>query len=215
MSEEFPSNSQSPKKAPKEREKLEPVVTGEVTMRKKPLGKRIKEAFIGGDDARSVIGYVWSDVMLPAAKDMFVDSIQQGAERAIYGESRGGRRRGTSSAFGNAMNQAYTSYRSAGSNARQSQPTRRDVSDRSRQTHNFGEIEFDTRADAVDVLDNMFAIVSQFEQVTVMDLYDLAGYTSKFTDENYGWTDIRGSQVRRTRGGGYVIDLPPPIALNR
>jgi hypothetical protein len=49
--------------------------------------------------------------------------------------------------------------------------------------------------------------VSQYEQATVNDLYELVGVSGNFTDENYGWTDIRGAGITRIRGG-YLLDLP-------
>jgi hypothetical protein len=91
--EEFPSNAKkvkgtSDKEEPK---KIEKVIQGEAVRRKKPLGKRFTETFVGGD-AKGVWGYVFLDVLVPAAKDMIVDATSQGVERMIFGESRGGRR---------------------------------------------------------------------------------------------------------------------------
>lgn len=216
MTEEFPSNNQTQKSSkPEERQKLEPVVKSAPVEVGKTRWEKFKDSFLKGQDARTVISGVWRDVLLPAAQDMIVSAIQEGAERSVYGEGRGsGKRRGTSSAFGGAVQNAYTSYRSIGSSNSRQPETRRDTTERSRATHDFRDLLFNSRSEAIDVLDNMFSILDQFEQVTVMDFYDLAGYTSKFTDENYGWTDLRGSQPRR-RPDGYVIDLPRPVPLNR
>ena len=45
------------------------------------------------------------------------------------------------------------------------------------------------------------------------DLYELLGIPGKYTDDNWGWTDIRGAQVRRIRNG-YMLDIPDPEYLD-
>ena len=45
------------------------------------------------------------------------------------------------------------------------------------------------------------------------DLYDLVGMTSNYTDNKYGWYDLRTAYIQGV-SGGYVIRLPKPVALN-
>jgi len=52
-----------------------------------------------------------------------------------------------------------------------------------------------------------------YENVSVADLYELTGVQSAHTDQKWGWVDLRGSNVERTRQGGYVIALPEPVPL--
>ena len=49
--------------------------------------------------------------------------------------------------------------------------------------------------------------------VRVADYFDLADAPGKYTDNKYGWADLRGSYVRRV-GKEYVIELPRPIPLD-
>lgn len=66
--ENYPGNSKRvtakapEKKAPTKEKKVEKVVVGTVTRRKKPLSKRFSETFVGGD-AQSVAAYVMNDVL--------------------------------------------------------------------------------------------------------------------------------------------------------
>ena len=93
--EDYPSNShkkKTPPKAIEEAKKVERVVEGEVIRRKKPLGKRFAELFIGGD-AKSVGSYVMFEVLLPAVKDTLADAMSQGVERMLFGEARSTSRR--------------------------------------------------------------------------------------------------------------------------
>ena len=91
METPFPSNSHKltapaakPKAAPSEK-KVTKVTTGEVIHRKKSLSERFKNVFLGAD-LKSVVRYVAGEVLLPAMKTMVVDTIEQGARRAIYGD---------------------------------------------------------------------------------------------------------------------------------
>ena len=45
------------------------------------------------------------------------------------------------------------------------------------------------------------------------DFYDLVGMTSNYTDNKYGWYDMRSAYVQAVNGG-YIIRLPKPVALN-
>lgn len=216
MSTEFPSNRHKDRapKAPEVKEKkVEQIVQNDVVRRKKPLGKRFTETFIGGD-ARSVWGFVALDVLIPAAKDMVADAVSQGVERMIYGESRStSRRTGRRPTDG-----PYISYnRYSGGGARRLGPpddrSRHELSRRARASHDFDEIILATRVEADEVIDRLFDLVSKYETATVADLYDLVGISGSYTDDKWGWTDLRGAGVTRVRSG-YLLDLPKPEPLD-
>lgn len=222
--EDYPSNSKKSQDAPKresktesapatERKKIKSVVTSEVTMRKKPLGKRFLETF-GGGDAQSVGSYILVDVLLPAAKDMVADAVSQGIDKILFGEVRG---RGSRGPINRGATSSYTSYNrySGNSGGRPSDPRDRvqTMSQRARAMHDFGEILIPSRAEAENVLSHMYAVLEEYQVVTVSDFYDLIGQTGSFADEKWGWDDLRGSSIRRAGRGGYLIDLPSPIAI--
>lgn len=212
--ENFPSNSQTPKpttdeKPTPEGKKIERITTGEAIRRKRPLGKRLAETFIGGD-TKSVWGYVLFDVLIPAAKDMLMDAVVMGGERMLYGESRSGGRR-HASRFGSPT--GNVSYHKFSQSSTRREDPRPQLSRRARAAHDFDEIILPTRAEAETTIERMFDILSQYEQVTVAELYEMVGVTASFTDEKYGWTDIRGAGVTRIRNG-YLLDLPRPELLD-
>lgn len=213
---DYPSNSQrvtSRDDAPKaESKKVEKVTTGEVIRRKKTLGKRFSETFVGGD-ARGVWSYVAVDVIVPAIKDTVADAFTQAVERMLFGDSRSVRRRG-SSYHGSNGHFNYQSRYSPSSSIRQgSRDEPRGISRRARATHDFDEIVLTTRVEAEEVIEHLFELVSRFDQATVEDLYDLVGITGNYTDRKWGWTDIRGAGVTRVKGG-YLLDLPRPDPLD-
>lgn len=213
--EEFPSNAKRPVESEKtERPKVEKVVTGKVVQAKKPLGRRFAEVFVGGD-ARSAWASVLMDVLVPALKDMASDAVTQGFERMIYGDSSPASRRRPTSRFGTGTYTSYNRYSrpsmSQGPTPRPDEP--RTLSRRSRSMHDFDEIVLETRAEAEEVLDRLFDIIDNYKVATVSDLYDLVGITGAFTDEKYGWDDLRGTKVVRSRNG-YLVDLPRPVAID-
>lgn len=219
--EQFPSNSLGAKKPTPAKDstpkKIEKVVVGDVIRQKKPLGRRLSETFFGGD-AQGVVGYVFMDVLVPALKDLTVDIVNTAIEKAIFGEVRGTGRRSTGR-YGSSSS-GYTNYNRYSSTAygRQSEPPSRgreeprELSRRARSRHEFDEIILATRAEAQEVIDRMFDLISQYESATLADLYELVGVSGNYTDEKYGWTDFRGAGITRIRGG-YLLDLPQPELL--
>lgn len=210
--ENFPSNSHNEKKAApvtkREPKKVEKVVSGGVVRRKKPLSKKFADIFIG-ESAKSVWRYIAFDVLVPAAKDMVYDAFSQGLDRTLFGDTR--HRHGSSRSHSSG---SYISYNRFGSNPYQRAPEpRREMSRRGRATHDFDEIILETRVEAEEVINRLFDLISQYETATVADLYEMLGQSGNFTDEKWGWVDIRGAGVTRVRGG-YLLDLPRPEPLD-
>lgn len=186
------------------RKKLERVTTGV----RSNAGKSRLSRFVQ-EDCRAVGDYIFNDVLLPAVKDLVVDMVRQGIERTVYGESGAPRRgpRGYSS-------RGYTSYNSIGSSrTREDGPGyRREITRTQRSSHSFSDIIIPTRSEALDVLDGLEGQIEQFGVVSVADLYDLVGITSEFTDESWGWDNLRNATVKQTRAG-FILDLPRPQSL--
>lgn len=222
MESEFPSNSNkshqvdpTANKGKPAEKKVEKVVTGEVVKRKKSLGSRFKETFISGADSKSVMEYVLFDILIPAAKDMVVDATQAGLERKFYGEARSVGRRGYNRG---PVGGGYTAYNRIGSSPLVDPRARQDPraiapSRKARANHNFDEIILQSRVEATAVIDQLFELVSKYDQATVADLYDLVGVESSFTDQRWGWLDLRGADVIHVRNG-YLLSLPRPEPID-
>lgn len=215
----YPSNahkaktveSKKPQKEATEKPKLEKVADGE--QRKKGLGKRISETFTG-DDARSVGEYVLFDVVIPAAKTMISDAVGQGVERMLFGDVR--RPRSSAGVSSRTNYAGYSRMRTPGAPAspgRAFEPDGPTMSKRARATHDFGEIILSDRGKAEIVLERMGDALDAYDVVTVTDFYDLVGITGSYTDDKWGWYDLRGARVVRDRAG-YLIDLPQPSPID-
>jgi hypothetical protein len=209
---EFPSNSKLPRADSGTSDKVvEQVVSGEVSSRKKPLGRRLREVFIGGD-TKSVVSYVFTEVLLPQAKEMLTEAVSSGFEKLIYGESRPGRRYGSRPTVTPGPTN-YTRYAVRGNNpiGRHGVEDRRPTA--SVRTHELDDILLATRVEAETVVDRLYDLLREYESVSVADLRSLIGWSSSYTDQKWGWTDLHGTEVRRVRDG-YILILPKTTSLD-
>lgn len=199
---EYPPNSFSSKQPPEpqEEKKIERVTKTEAIRRKKGLGRKFREVFFGGD-AKSTGRFIIYSVLIPAAKDMIIEAGREGIEKLVRGDSY--RRRG-SPRSGPA---GYVSYNRMSMRDPREQDQPRPMSARARARHDFDEIVLGSRAEAEEVIERMFDIVSRYTTATVADLYDLVGIRSSHVDNKWGWSDMRGAGVVRVRDG-YLLELP-------
>ena len=58
-------------------------------------------------------------------------------------------------------------------------------------------------------------LLDQYKLVSVADLYDLVGISGDYTDNKYGWTNLRNARVERLRyEDGYILKLPKALPLD-
>jgi|694.fasta_scaffold01451_34 hypothetical protein len=209
---DYQSNSNKNKQAKKkdtpsesDDKKVEPIkLGGEVTTRKKPIGSRFKEIFLGGE-VRSASEYILSDVLLPALRNLIVDATTKGIERFVYGDS--GYSRSRPANYG-----PRTTYNRPLNRPSYNDPRRPNVPDqpnkpRSRPGHS--EIILAERADAEMVLERLQDIIDRYPAASVADLHELLGLPTTYVDHQWGWTSIRYAEIRQIREG-FLLDLPQP-----
>jgi len=207
---ELPGRPQTGAPKPTPEKVVEQVVTGEVASRKKPLGRRLHDIFIGGD-SKTVMNYVVGEVLIPQAKDMLNEMASTFFERLLYGEARPGRRPGGYRPTVSPGPTNYTRYTERGNN-----PVGRHTMNRqptaALQDKQIDDMVFVTLVEAKTVLARMYDLLEGYESVTIRDLYSLVGWSANYVDEKWGWVDLRGSDVRRDREG-YRLILPTPVSL--
>ena len=203
MNEEYKSNSHRSKEGKTEaltdRKKVEKVVHGRVRTKPKSGVSKITDIFIS-EDAANVKSYIVMDVLVPAVKKAISDIVRDGIDMILYGESKG---RKSSSASG------YVSYRDYS----RSDDRGRFRDSRSRSSYAHDDIILDSRGEAEEVLTRMDELIDTYGNVSVADLYDLVGKSSEYTDNKYGWTNIRNAEPIRVRDG-YMLKLPKALPIN-
>lgn len=194
--ENYPSNSHKAREEVAEK-KVEKVVSGKTSTKKKSGIRKLSDTFLS-EDVSNVKSYIFSEVLLPAAKKLVSDIVTNGTNMLLYGEIKNKK--------GNSSKVSYSRYYDDRSRDYRS-PVVRNIFD-------YDEIIFETRGDAEAVLDAMYDILNQYKVVSVAELYDLASITThNYTCNNYGWIDLRGSSVVRVRDG-YILKLPRALAID-
>lgn len=206
--DDFPSNSNRRKEYSSdnipEDKKVVPVVSGKVIRQKRTFGQKVSETFFG-DDTKTVGDYILHDILIPAMKSTLSDMVGGGIEMLLFGERRSSSGR---SAISRDRDRSYVPYnRLSRSRDRDYEPRYLSRSDRSR--HDFDSIILESRGEAEDVLSHLADLIADYGVASVGDYYDLLGIESSFTDNKYGWTNIRDGFVERVRSG-YSIRLPRP-----
>lgn len=189
-------------KEPKAEKVIEKVVTGEVVQKPKSIGHKFKDIFFGGD-FKLAMRFVSSEVLLPALRNLMVDSVTKGAERLVYGESSYRRPRPydprpivqynnplairRDPRMPNIPEQGPRAYR----------PTRRDAND----------IILTSREEAELVVERLIDIIDKYDVASLADLNELLGLPTQHVDNKWGWTYLNNVEIRQIRNG-YLIDLP-------
>ena len=200
---DYKANSHRVKEEQKSKEvvkkDIQPVAKAKT--KKKSEVKKFADVFIA-EDITSVKDYIVNDVLIPAAKKAISDIITNGIDMILYGEAKGrDRRRDGGSRV------SYTKYYERDRDRDYDRArTRRSVYD-------YDDIILDTRGEAEDVLNRMDDLIDAYGMVSVADLYDLVGISGNYTDNKYGWTNLRNAEVRRTRDG-YLLKLPKALPFD-
>lgn len=197
--EEFKPNSHKSKElTPVPEKKVEKIVKGTVKSKKKNGIDRLKDNFIS-EDAVNIKTYVVMDVLIPAVKKAICDIVKNGVDMILYGESSRSNRRPSE----------YVSYDRRYLDRGDS---RFYNADRARIGYSYNDIILETRGEAEDVLARMDELIELYGMVSVADLYDLVGITGNYTDNRYGWTNIRNAEPVHVRDG-YMLRLPKVTSL--
>ena len=197
LTEMPPSNSNNSKR-PKQ---VTPVAQARLEEKR---GGRLRNALVA-ETGRALFEYMIYDVVVPMIKDAAAATFN----RALYGDGRG-YPVGRNTNYGRTDYGAYSRPRSDGS----VRDPRRELSPRVKSQHNFDEVVFNDRAEADLVLERLMDLIDTYGVATVADFYDLAGISTDYPDNSWGWERLGGAAIRRTRAG-YILDLPRPVTIDQ
>lgn len=203
----YPNNSNAAKRNAVEGQKsvaereVKKVIKDQVIIKKKNEIQKLADVFLS-EDVSNVKGYIFNDVIVPAIRDTLFDIVTKGAKMIFYGaKGSSGIDKFTSSRI--SYRQYYDDNRRYTSSTEESLKSKFDYED----------MEFASRSDAEDVLDQMDAMLEKYKRVSVLDLYDMIDVTAPFTSEKYGWTNLRDAKIIPTKGA-YKLKLPKAMPLD-
>lgn len=183
----------------------EKIANGKAEAPKLTFADRLKAFLFKGD--KPVGAYLLEDVMLPAAQKTAVDLGKAVADTFVSGIStvvyhgEAPKRQTPASRY------SYQRYYDERNGAPQQGSYIRPAT-------SFEDVSFETRGEAEEVLSAMDDLLATYRLVRVADLYDLAGLSCAYTDNNYGWTDISSARVERSRlGDRFIIRMPKPMPI--
>lgn len=183
-----------------EKKKIEKIVSGNVTSKKKNEFRKFADIFIS-EDIQNVKSYIFMDVLIPSIKKAVSDIVTNGIDMILYG---GNKPRNKDS---RASRVSYSGYYNSEIN--RGAPSKSSV----RSGYSYDDIILDNRGEAEEVLSRMDELISTYGMVSVADLYDLVGITGNYTDNKYGWINIHNASVVRVRDG-YLLKLPRALPLD-
>ena len=186
---------------PDNKKKIEKVVSGNVKVKKKNGVTKFADNFIS-EDIHNVKSYVITDVLIPSIKRAISEMVTNGIDMILYG-STGGRSKRSS-----ADRVSYRNYYDRRDDDRYHDRDRVRTS-----PYSFDDIVLDSRGEAEEVIARMDELIDQYGIVSVADLYDLVGVSGNYTDNKYGWTNIRNAEPIRVRDG-YMLRLPKALPIN-
>ena len=190
IGEDYKSNSHKSKEEPKrEEKKIEKVATGKVKTKKKSGATKFADVFIT-EDIGNVKDYIIYDVLLPAAKKTISEIVSNGIDMILYGETKSRKSKGSK-----------VSYNDRDDDYRRSSRRSRVLG------YDYEDVILETRREAEEVLNRMEDLIDSYGVVSVADLYDLVGISGNYTDNKYGWMNLRSAGIERTRDG-YMLLLP-------
>lgn len=210
---DYSGNSNKKKEQEKKaaEKKVEPIaLEGSVVEKKRSVATKFKNLFFGGDFKTSA-QYVASEIVMPGMRNMVGDAAKGAVDRVLYGD-RGGRDKRTGSDYGSRVSYNRPVNRDRGQDGRRAYLPDQAPHPYRTNTMEINDLVFSTREDAEKVLTTMYDFLESYDLVSLADVYEMVGLPTKYTDTQWGWTELRASSVTQ-RSNGYLIDLPPMITL--
>ncbi len=188
--------------------RVKKVVKGTVQV-KPGLVKKFTQAFIA-EDLKTAMLYILADKIVPGIKE----TVLKGLEIVLFGSGSSGGR--TVRRDGRGVTDYNSSYR----RDRERTMSERERLDREREermrraNHDFDDIRIPSRGEAERILDTLREAIDVYDKVTVADFYVACGLDHEYTDNRYGWEDLRDVPEPRRVRDGYILQLPRPKVLD-
>lgn len=187
--------------------KVRPNTVVATTVKQTSLAEDVKNS-IFAETGKDLGRHLLIDCVIPRAKQFIVGSLKEGLDFAlssIFGDVR--------LTTANPMNTGpkinYTSYSTPATSSSSYIASSRGI---------VKTILFETREDALNVLDDLKSYIRKYSMVSILDYYEFCGKQKigDNTDDNYGWRDYTAfdSVVPELYDGThYILRLPNVVQL--
>lgn len=179
---------------------VKPVAKGSIH---KAAHARLTDIFIA-QDIKSVWGYVFERVVIPACQNLAVNTINSIARGVFLGE-------GAINTFrenGNKPTTGYTPYGSMYQNG----SSARSASHKTPGRFQFDELDYADYGEAQLVLDALDECIANAGVATIADMYAASDRTCPYTGYYYGWKDISKARIIQ-EGDRWWLKMPRAIEI--
>lgn len=187
----------------------------------KPVEKTKFEKAVGlflAEDASMVSDSIMDDFIKPRLKEFGKESILKVKEfvadsligciqMIIFGKTS--KKNGTYYTSGGSHVNYVTYYDGQPVNSTNYISTKQPVGE----TYGLTLYSIESYGKAVEVLEELRAIIRRYKHASVADYYQLLSIAPSKTDWNFGWFDLEGVAVTPYRDGRYILNLPKPVSL--
>ena len=196
--EDFKGNPDTPEKFNTKPSIGKPVTTN-VVVKKESEAKRLGKKFFSEDD-KTVGSHVVESVVIPSLQKLLSDAVKGAIDWLIYG-SKGNK---NSSGVGTI---SYGSYYNRSGYINPTPVYTNPMLNNKPTLYTVNDIIIADRGEAEEVLLRMKESINSYGMVSVGDFYDLVGQRANFTDQKWGWFDLRTADIIRV-DGGFCIRFP-------
>lgn len=206
---DYASNS---KKQKEERPEVAKLVQNTVTPKKKTLGVKFKDVFLGAD-AKGLASYLVIDIIIPSFRDVVYDVFTRGTGRVLYGDdisrgrgplNRGGGRPPTN--YQTPVNRSFVGVQTLPVSSRGYPAPRGEIQG---PQENF---LITSREDAEVVMDAMGEMVISYGSITLYEMKSMLGLPASHVDYKWGWYTLAGAKIKQERDG-WLLMLPNPSPI--
>lgn len=191
---------------PEPGQRVQPVTQAKKVKKKGAL-RRIAHAMLE-DNLENAKERAVNDIIIPGFKALIFDGITDLLDAMLYGNDDRGYRGSSQRRSNGSRRKEQVSY-----NGYYEKGGRRPQNRSGNYSMEPDEVILDTRNDARNVLNEINDAIRKYGQASIADFYDACKVTSDWTDNRYGWYDIRGASIKPVRDG-YIIIMPPTEELD-
>lgn len=186
-----------------QKEPVQKIATGPVTIKKRSLGRRFADIFIG-KDINDVGNYILMGVVVPSLKTIICDVARDVPQLLFFGTTR------NVPGYGPNQYNPQASYFRYDKVSTSPTTTTNMYGQPKAQTTNYmrDDIILRTAGEAESVLLQMLDRIERYGEVTLLEVNDMLGVPFSHTDNDWGWKNLASARIRPVRGG-HLLDLPP------
>lgn len=184
--------------------KVSGVIDGPAMVKKK--SDSVLKRAIFAQDFQDIRDGIIKDYVIPKAKNVInglmqsmLETVSCSIQMMIFGEVKDVAKKGASEYY--SYNRQYN----------QAKPISSEMSI----SYNYDDIYYNTKGEAEAVLRSMKEYLADYGKVPVARMYEFSNLTSpRYTDNNYGWTNLDYADSFRASDGTYYLKLPKAKPLH-